>query len=93
LCSIYRWDGLLCNLNFIHCVISIGCNFFTFLIMIFFCREHDKKVCILGLVSLLPLQAEILPQELHSGLDQVFKAVLKMLVSYKEQLEGILILV
>ena len=44
----------------------------------------------MGLVSLLPLQAELLPQELQSGLDQVFKAVLKLLVAYKQQLEGIL---
>ena len=45
----------------------------------------------MGLVSLLPLQAELLPQELQSGLDQVFKAVLKLLVAYKQQLEGILV--
>ena len=55
----------------------------------FECREHDKKVCILGLVSLLALPFELLPQELQSGLDQVLKALLKMLAAYKEQLEGI----
>ncbi|KAG6549125.1 hypothetical protein Mapa_009351 [Marchantia paleacea] len=50
-----------------------------------FIREHDKKVCILGLANLLLLPAEAMPQELQSGLDQVFKAVLKLLVAYKEQ--------
>lgn len=54
----------------------------------FECREHDKKVCILGLASLLPLPVEALPQELQLGLDQVFKVVLKLLVAYKEQLAG-----
>jgi predicted lipid carrier protein YhbT len=42
----------------------------------------------LGLVSLLALPAELLPLELQSGLDQVLKAVLKMLSAYKEQLDG-----
>lgn len=51
-------------------------------------REHDKKVCILGLASLLPLPVEALPQELQLGLDQVFKVVLKLLVAYKEQMAG-----
>lgn len=51
-----------------------------------FRREHDKKVCILGLASLLLLPAEALPQELRLGFDQVFKVVLKLLVAYKEQL-------
>eukprot|EP00250_Pteridium_aquilinum_P010585 c19495_g1_i1 orf=322-3393(-) len=52
-----------------------------------FRREHDKKVCILGLLSLLPLPAELMPQEVVSGLDQIFKAVLKLLMAYKGQLE------
>lgn len=52
-----------------------------------FRREHDKKVCILGLLSLLPLPAELMPQEVLSGLDQVFNAVLKLLLAYKEQSE------
>lgn len=51
-----------------------------------FRREHDKKVCILGLASILPLPVEALPQELQLGLDQVFKVVLKLLVAYKEQM-------
>lgn len=52
-----------------------------------FRREHDKKVCILGLLSLLPLPAEHLPQEVQVGLDQVFKAVIKLLMAYRQQLE------
>lgn len=58
--------------------------FFSFL----FCREHDKKVCSLGLASLLLLPTEAMPHELQSGLDEVFKAVLKLLVAYKEQRFG-----
>ncbi|MCO5557894.1 hypothetical protein L7F22_011466 [Adiantum nelumboides] len=50
-----------------------------------FRREHDKKVCVLGLASLLLLPVEALPQELRLGFDQVFKVVLKLLVAYKEQ--------
>nr|GEX97830.1 importin beta-like SAD2 [Tanacetum cinerariifolium] len=47
-----------------------------------FKREHDKKVCCLGLTSLLPLSAEHLPREV---LDRVFKANLELLVAYKDQ--------
>ncbi|GJT09582.1 importin beta-like SAD2 [Tanacetum coccineum] len=47
-----------------------------------FKREHDKKVCCLGLTSLLPLSAEQLPGEV---LDRVFKANLELLVAYKDQ--------
>ncbi|KAJ7538458.1 hypothetical protein O6H91_11G048900 [Diphasiastrum complanatum] len=50
-----------------------------------FRREHDKKVCILGLASLLTVPIEVMPQEMQAGLDQVFKATLKLLVAYKEQ--------
>jgi hypothetical protein len=50
-----------------------------------YCREHDKKVCILGLASLLLVPTEAMPHELQSGLNEVFKAVLKLLVAYKEQ--------
>ncbi|CAM6037581.1 unnamed protein product [Sphagnum compactum] len=50
-----------------------------------FIREHDKKVCILGMASLLPLSSAAMPAELQAGLDQVFRALLKLLVSFKEQ--------
>jgi hypothetical protein len=50
-----------------------------------FVREHDKKVCILGLASLLVVPTAAMPPELQAGLDQVFKALLKLLVAYKEQ--------
>lgn len=49
------------------------------------CREHDKKVCCLGLTSLLALPADQLPRE---ALDRVFKATLDLLVAYKEQVAG-----
>jgi hypothetical protein len=51
-----------------------------------FVREHDKKVCILGLASLLAVPSAAMPPELQAGLDQVYKALLKLLVAYKEQL-------
>ncbi|GFY92874.1 ARM repeat superfamily protein [Actinidia rufa] len=47
-----------------------------------FKREHDKKVCCLGLTSLLPLPADQLPGE---ALGRVFSATLDLLVAYKEQ--------
>jgi hypothetical protein len=53
-----------------------------------FVREHDKKVCILGLASLLAVPSAAMPAEVRTGLDQVFRALLKLLVAYKEQREG-----
>ncbi|KAJ8493720.1 hypothetical protein OPV22_015441 [Ensete ventricosum] len=47
-----------------------------------FKREHDKKVCCLGLTSLLGLPADQLPGE---AFERVFKATLELLVSYKDQ--------
>lgn len=47
-----------------------------------FRREHDKKVCCLGLTSLLSLPADQLPGE---ALGRVFRATLDLLVAYKDQ--------
>ncbi|KAK8709517.1 hypothetical protein V6N13_060532 [Hibiscus sabdariffa] len=47
-----------------------------------FKREHDKKVCCLGLTSLLALPSELLAGE---ALGRVFKATLDLLVAYKDQ--------
>ncbi|XP_057960269.1 importin beta-like SAD2 [Malania oleifera] len=47
-----------------------------------FKREHDKKVCCLGLTSLLALPMDQLPGE---ALGRVFRATLDLLVAYKEQ--------
>ncbi|KAI5653202.1 hypothetical protein M9H77_30389 [Catharanthus roseus] len=47
-----------------------------------FKREHDKKVCCLGLTSLLPLPADQVPAD---ALERVFKATLDLLVAYKDQ--------
>nr|GMD68068.1 importin beta-like SAD2 [Ipomoea batatas] len=48
-----------------------------------FKREHEKKVCCLGLTSLLSLPADQLPT---AALEGIFKAILELLVAYKEQL-------
>ncbi|GMH22887.1 hypothetical protein Nepgr_024730 [Nepenthes gracilis] len=47
-----------------------------------FRREHDKKVCCLGLISVLALPADHLPSE---ALGRVFRATLELLVAYKDQ--------
>ncbi|KAF1888739.1 hypothetical protein Lal_00036781 [Lupinus albus] len=46
-----------------------------------FKREHEMKVCCLGLTSLLALSADQLPGE---TLGRVFRATLDLLVSYKD---------
>lgn len=48
-----------------------------------FKRDHDKKVCCLGLTSLLALPADQLPWE---ALGRIFRANLDILVAYKDQL-------
>ncbi|KAK4750955.1 hypothetical protein SAY87_004437 [Trapa incisa] len=47
-----------------------------------FKREHDKKVCCLGLVSLLALPADQLPDD---ALGRIFRVILDLLVKYKDQ--------
>ncbi|XP_062108054.1 importin beta-like SAD2 homolog isoform X2 [Humulus lupulus] len=47
-----------------------------------FRREHDKKVCCLGLTSLLALPVDQLSVD---ALERVFKATLDLLVAYKDQ--------
>ena len=50
------------------------------------CREQDKKVCCLGLTSLLALPADQVPGE---ALGRVFRATLDLLVAYKDQVAGL----
>ncbi|KAJ0988973.1 hypothetical protein J5N97_007329 [Dioscorea zingiberensis] len=47
-----------------------------------FRRKHDKKICCLGLTSLLSLPADWLSEETF---DLVFKAIIELLVAYKDQ--------
>ncbi|KAJ6801624.1 importin beta-like SAD2 [Iris pallida] len=47
-----------------------------------FRRENDKKVCCLGLTSLIALPEDQMPME---ALTRVFKATLDLLVAYKDQ--------
>lgn len=49
-------------------------------------REHDKKVCCLGLTSLLALPVDQLSGD---ALERVFKATLDLLVAYKDQVAGL----
>lgn len=42
-------------------------------------------MCCLGLTSLLPLPADLVPPE---ALERIFKATLDLLVAYKEQVAG-----
>ena len=51
-----------------------------------FYSEHDKKVCCLGLTSLLTLPGEQLVGE---ALGRVFRATLDLLVAYKDQVAGL----
>jgi hypothetical protein len=51
----------------------------------FTCREHDKKVCCLGLTSLIGLPADKIPAD---ALERIFKATLELLVAYKDQVAG-----
>ncbi|XP_010542760.1 PREDICTED: importin beta-like SAD2 isoform X1 [Tarenaya hassleriana] len=48
-----------------------------------FKKEHDKKVCCLGFISLLALPAGQFPDD---ALHRVFRATLDLLVAYKDQL-------
>ncbi|GJP29120.1 hypothetical protein CLOM_g11308 [Closterium sp. NIES-68] len=50
-----------------------------------FKRQHDKKVCVLGLVSLLSLPSAALPASVAPLQGELAKAVLQLLVAYKEQ--------
>ncbi|KMZ59542.1 putative Importin-7 [Zostera marina] len=52
-------------------------------VRIHFRREHDKKICCLGLTSMLLLPSDQLPDD---ALQRVFKATLDLLVSYKDQI-------
>jgi len=75
---------------FSHCNISYfvkQCEgLFTADLWLFLCREHGKKVCCLGLTSLLALPADQLPGE---ALGRVFRATLDLLVAYKDQVAGL----
>ena len=51
----------------------------------FVCREYAKKVCCLGLTSLIGLPASHVPGE---ALERIFKSTLELLVAYKDQVAG-----
>lgn len=49
-------------------------------------REHDKKVCVLGLVSLLQVPAETLPADIRAGLGQIAATLVSLLADLKVQI-------
>jgi hypothetical protein len=71
---------LFCMFMFLHVTYDEPVLFYCFV-----CREHDKKVCCLGLTSLIALPAAKIPAD---ALDRIFKATLELLVAYKDQVAG-----
>uniref|UniRef100_A0A7R9YU85 Importin N-terminal domain-containing protein n=1 Tax=Chlamydomonas euryale TaxID=1486919 RepID=A0A7R9YU85_9CHLO len=52
-----------------------------------FRRMHDKKVCVLGLVSVLATPDEQLPPEIQAGMPQIMAGLLRLLTALKAQKE------
>lgn len=52
-----------------------------------FRRMHDKKLCVLGLTSLLSVPDDQLPPEIRAGMPQLLAGVIRLLVALKEQQE------
>ena len=50
-----------------------------------FRRQHDKKVSVLALSTLLASPDEALPQQVQSGMGQVMAGILKLLQDLKRQ--------
>lgn len=59
------------------------------MVLSFICREYAKKVCCLGLTSLIGLPASHIPGE---ALERIFKSTLELLVAYKDQVAGAVLL-
>lgn len=55
------------------------------MVLFFIYREYAKKVCCLGLTSLIGLPASHIPGE---ALERIFKSTLELLVAYKDQVAG-----
>jgi hypothetical protein len=55
------------------------------MVFCFICREYAKKVCCLGLTSLIGLPASHIPGD---ALERIFKSTLELLVAYKDQVAG-----
>lgn len=51
------------------------------------CRKREKKVCCLGLTSILALSEAWLSEE---AFGVVLKAIIELLVTYKDQVAGLL---
>lgn len=56
-----------------------------------FTRVHDKKLCIVSIITLLQIPQESLPESIKYGWNQFFEVLLKIFENYPEALEGILI--
>jgi len=53
-----------------------------------FTRVHDKKLCIVSIITLLQIPQESLPASIRSGWNQFFELLLKIFEKYPEALEG-----
>jgi hypothetical protein len=53
-----------------------------------FTRVHDKKLCIVSIITLLQIPEESLPASIRSGWNQFFDLLLKIFEKYPEALEG-----
>jgi len=52
-----------------------------------FKRENDKKMCVLGIVSLVVLPADALPLDLRAGMPALLRASIQLLSDLKAQVE------
>ena len=54
-----------------------------------FTRVHDKKLCIVTIITLLQIPYDSLPESIKFGWTQLFEVLLKVFEKYPEALEGI----
>ena len=57
-----------------------------------FTRVHDKKLCIVSIITLLQIPQENLPESIKYGWSQFFEILLKIFEKYPEALEGIILI-
>lgn len=53
-----------------------------------FRRQQEKKMCVLGLVSILAVPDAAMPADIAAGLPQLLSGIMALLVDLKRQLEA-----